>query len=327
MLLTEPIHGVGAGGSQRFDEHSLFLPIVGKRMMQEVARGQPNGLAAFDNGADNVGGQEGIADCLAHAVRWDGVFGGNLLIGFACFDSVEPGEGVGDIAQECAVDGFVGLPRTSLVSTPRRRKRNGAWMRSASSRMRSGPIERQAANALRSRRIDTEPGLISTRRMRRSRGAAEALSSLLPEHSPSKKRPTEASSCIVGVWINEAEKVVASTCCRMRCTTVCSSIGAGSRQPERSFWPTVLDEAPGDVVAEPLPVFLFGVARRQPVPGLGDRALFADLIRLGARLVSLHLMEAEGRWSPLLLHSTRCLSPICSGRLLDFAPAYTSTPE
>ena len=37
---------------------------------------------------------------------------------------------------------------------------------------------------------------------------------------------------------------------------------------ERSFWPAVLDEAPGDVVAEPLPVFLFGVARRQPVPGL-----------------------------------------------------------
>ena len=31
---------------------------------------------------------------------------------------------------------------------------------------------------------------------------------------------------------------------------------------------TVLDEAPGDVVAEPLPVFLFGVARRQPVAGL-----------------------------------------------------------
>ena len=26
--------------------------------------------------------------------------------------------------------------------------------------------------------------------------------------------------------------------------------------------------SPGDVVAEPLPVFLFGVARRQPVPGL-----------------------------------------------------------
>ena len=163
---------------------------------------------------------------------------------------------------------FVGLPRTSLVSTPRRRKRNGAWMRSASSRMRSGPIERQAANALRSSRMDTEPGLISTRRMRRSRGAAEALSLLLPEHSPSKKRRTEASSCIVGVWIQRGREVVASTCCRMRCTTVCSSIGAGSRQPGEVLLATVLDEAPGDLVAEPLPVFLFGVARRQPVPGL-----------------------------------------------------------
>ena len=83
-------------------------------MMQEVARGQPNGLAAFDNGADDVGSQEGITDCLAHAVRWDGVFGGNLLIGFACFDSVEPGEGVGDIAQECAVDGFRGVAQNEL---------------------------------------------------------------------------------------------------------------------------------------------------------------------------------------------------------------------
>ena len=83
-------------------------------MMQEVARGQPNGLAAFDNGADDVGCQEGIADCLAHAVCWDGVFGGNLLIGFACFDSVEPGEGVGDIAQECAVDGFRGVAQNEL---------------------------------------------------------------------------------------------------------------------------------------------------------------------------------------------------------------------
>ena len=55
----------------------------------------------------------------------------------------------------------------------------------------------------RSSRMDTEPGLISTRRIRRSRGTAEALS-LLPEHSPSKKRRTEASSCIVGVWINRA---------------------------------------------------------------------------------------------------------------------------
>ena len=40
---------------------------------------------------------------------------------------------------------FGELPRTSLVSTPRRRKRNGAWMRSASSRMRSGP-HRQASS-------------------------------------------------------------------------------------------------------------------------------------------------------------------------------------
>ena len=82
--------------------------------MQEVARGQPNGLAAFENGTDDVGGQEGITDCLAHAVRWDGVFDGNLLIGFACFDSVEPGEGVGDIAQECAVDGFRGVAQNEL---------------------------------------------------------------------------------------------------------------------------------------------------------------------------------------------------------------------
>ena len=52
-------------------------------MMEEVARGQPNGLAAVDNGADDVGGHEGIADGLAHAGLWDGVFGGNLLIGFA----------------------------------------------------------------------------------------------------------------------------------------------------------------------------------------------------------------------------------------------------
>ena len=38
-----------------------------------------------------------IADCLAHAVRWEGVFGCNLLIGFVCFDPVEPGEGVGEV--------------------------------------------------------------------------------------------------------------------------------------------------------------------------------------------------------------------------------------
>ena len=178
-----------------------------------------------------------ISDCLAHACRWDGVFGCNLLIGFAALIRSSQERALAILRRSVRSTDFVGLPRTSLVSTPRRRKRNGARMRSASSRMRSGPIERQAANVLRSSRMDTEPGLMSTRRIRRSRGAAEALSLLLPEHSPSKKRRTEASSCIVGVWINEAEKVVASTCCRMRCTTVCSSIGAGSRQPERSFWP------------------------------------------------------------------------------------------
>ncbi len=94
---------------KRCNEGALFLPIVGEWMMQEVARGQPNGLTAFDNGTDDVGSQECIADGLAHAGLWDGVFDGNLLIGFARFDSVEPGEGIGDIAQECAVDGFRGV--------------------------------------------------------------------------------------------------------------------------------------------------------------------------------------------------------------------------
>ena len=56
LLLTEAIHEVGAGGSQRCDEHSLFLPIVGKRMMQEVARGQPNGLAQGEGGVGGSGG-------------------------------------------------------------------------------------------------------------------------------------------------------------------------------------------------------------------------------------------------------------------------------
>ena len=99
---------------KRCDEGALFLPIVGEWMMQEVARGQPNGLAAVDNGADDVGGHEGIADGLAHAGLWDGVFGGNLLIGFARFDSVEPGEGIGDIAQEGAVNGFRGVAQNEL---------------------------------------------------------------------------------------------------------------------------------------------------------------------------------------------------------------------
>ena len=119
-------------------------------MMQEVARGQPNGLAAFDNGADDVGSQEGIADCLAHAVRWDGVFGGNLLIGLPALIRSSQEKALAILRRSVRSTDFVGLPRTSLVSTPRRRKRNGARMRSASSRMRSGPIDRQAANALRS---------------------------------------------------------------------------------------------------------------------------------------------------------------------------------
>ena len=82
--------------------------------MKEVARGQPNGLTAVHNGADDVGGHEGIADGLAHAGLWDGVFDGNLLIGFARFDSVKPGEGIGDIAQEGAVNGFRGVAQNEL---------------------------------------------------------------------------------------------------------------------------------------------------------------------------------------------------------------------
>ena len=61
-----------------------------------------------------VQGAVRISDCLAHAVRWDDVFGCNLLIGFACFDPVEPGEGVSDIEQECAVDGFRGVAQNEL---------------------------------------------------------------------------------------------------------------------------------------------------------------------------------------------------------------------
>ncbi len=86
-------------------------------MMEEVARCQPNGLAAVHKGADDVGGHEGIADGLAHAGLWDGVFDGNLLIGFARFDSVKPGEGIGDIAP-----GGCGQP--ILGSCPER-----AWFR------------------------------------------------------------------------------------------------------------------------------------------------------------------------------------------------------
>ena len=50
--------------------------------MEKVARGQPNRLAAVHDGTNNVGCQEGIADCLAHPGRRDSVFGGNLLIAY-----------------------------------------------------------------------------------------------------------------------------------------------------------------------------------------------------------------------------------------------------
>ena len=116
-------------------------------------------------------------DCLAHAGLWDGVFDGNLLIGFARFDSVKPGEGIGDIAQEGAVNGFRGVAQNELgldaASTQAERRVDAECVLANA----IGPIDRQAANALRSSRMDTEPGLISTRRMKRSRLAAEALSS------------------------------------------------------------------------------------------------------------------------------------------------------
>ena len=74
---------------------------------------------------------------------------------------------------------------------------------------------------------------------------------------------------------------------------------------------TVLDEAPGDVVAEPLPVFLFGVARRQPVPGLveelacqwgtGCTALRRAFPRFGSPCLQLRLdrvpeLRSNDRW-------------------------------
>ena len=70
-----------------------------------------------------------IADCLAHAVRWEGVFGCNLLIGFVCFDPVEPGEGVGDIAQERAVDGFRGVARRCCTALAESEIRLWWWPR------------------------------------------------------------------------------------------------------------------------------------------------------------------------------------------------------
>ena len=67
---------------------------------------------------------------------------------------------------------------------------------------------------------------------------------------------------------------MAPICCWTRCTTVCSSMGRGQPPAGEVLLATVLDEAPGDVVAEPLPVFLFGVARRQPVPGLVEELAY-----------------------------------------------------
>ena len=98
---------------------------------------------------------------------------------------------------------------------------------------------------------------------------------------------------IVGVWISEAEKVV------------------GQPPAGEVLLATVLDEAPGDVVAEPLPVFLFGVARRQPVPGLveelagqrgtGCAALRRASPRFGSPCLQLRLdrvpeLRSDDRW-------------------------------
>ena len=44
--------------------------------------------------------------------------------------------------------------------------------------------------------------------------------------------------------------------------------GCGQTPTGEVLVATVLDEAPGDVVPEPLPALLFRMARRQPVPGL-----------------------------------------------------------
>ena len=74
---------------------------------------------------------------------------------------------------------------------------------------------------------------------------------------------------------------------------------------------TVLDEAPGDVVPEPLPALLFRMARRQPVPGLieelaGERggsrkALGCAFPRFGSPCLQLRLDRApelgsDDRW-------------------------------
>ena len=141
--------------------------------MQEVARGQPNGLAAFRQwrGRCREPGRHNGLPCargpLGWRFRWQSAH--RVL---PALIRLSQERALAILRRSVRSTDFVGLPRTSLVSTPRRRKRNGARMRSASSRMRWGPIEKQAAHVLRSSRMDTEPGLMSTRRIRRSRGAA-----------------------------------------------------------------------------------------------------------------------------------------------------------
>ena len=104
-LLVVLLHPLGAAGLLLL----VLRPRLATTKVLAMTGWRPSTMARTMSGA-----REGITDCLAHAVRWDGVFGGNLLIGFACFDSVEPGEGVGDIAQECAVDGFRGVAQNEL---------------------------------------------------------------------------------------------------------------------------------------------------------------------------------------------------------------------
>ena len=59
----------------------------------------------------------GIADCLAHAGRWDGVFQGNLLIGFACLDSVGQERALAMLRRRVRSTDFGELPRGCYVST------------------------------------------------------------------------------------------------------------------------------------------------------------------------------------------------------------------
>ena len=78
--------------------------------------------------------------------------------------------------------------------------------------------------------------------------------------------------------------------------------GCGQTPTGEVLVATVLDEAPGDVVPEPLPALLFRMARRQPVPGLieelaGERggsckALGRAFPRFGSPCLQLRLDRA-----------------------------------